>query len=512
MPGDGERAARLADRAGWLAPLLALPLLVAAALANPGRFNPDAVAYLQLALHWREGAWDLAASAYWGPLFPWLAALAMGVVADPIAAGRVVMAGSALGFIAAGGALLRALEAPAPARIAGMLCLLVFAVAWSVQIMTPDLLVTALLMAGLAAALSPRFAEGAARPVLAGLCFALGFHAKAVALPLGVALLLAAGLWHLATGDRRAIRATAIAGVVLALVAAPWIAVVSMQQGAPSMGTAGSINLAIAGPHYVGAAGDRFDPSHPAFTSFHIPREGRITAWEEATEMAYVRWSPLADPGHLLRLVRYNLALTFATLRGFDLFGIGLAAVLIAPFAAFAGARPWRFALVPAALAAGIYLPVLSNAEARYLMLCLPLFLAAAGGLLCGARGWLGWVGAAVLAFAFILPMRHELAVALGGRDNPAFVAARQLAADPDVRLAPGGVASVGELGFAAIFTAFLVQRPFMGTEDALPESERLRGIGLLLVAENGAADAALAARGAQRVAAARGIAAWRLP
>jgi hypothetical protein len=80
------------------------------------------------------------------------------------------------------------------------------------------------------------------------------------------------------------------------------------------------------------------------------------------------------------------------------------------------------------------------------------------------------------------------------------------------VRLAPGGIASVGELGFAAIFTAFLVQRPFMGTEDALPGPERLRGIGLLLVAENGAADAELAGRGAQRVAAAQGIAAWRLP
>ncbi len=346
LPENEEGAARLADRAGWLALLAALPLLAAAAVANPGRFNPDAVAYLQLALHWREGTWDLAASAYWGPLFPWLSALAMSLVTEPIVAGRVVMAGSALGFIAGGAALLRALEVPAPACIAGVACLLVFAAAWSVQIMTPDLLVTALLMGGMAAALSPRFPE---RPWLAGLLFGLGFYAKAVALPLGVALLLACGAWHLAQ-RRRTIRATALAGVVLVLVAAPWIGLLSARQGAPSMGTAGSINLAIAGPHYVGAAGDRFDPSHPAFTSFHAPREGRITAWEEATEMAYVRWSPLAEPGHLLRLVRYNVALTFATLRGFDLFGIGLAAALIAPFAAFAGARPWRFVLLPVAL------------------------------------------------------------------------------------------------------------------------------------------------------------------
>ncbi len=492
--------------------LAALPLLVLAALANPDRFNPDAVAYLQLALHWRAGAWDLAASAYWGPLFPWLAAIAMSAVPDPIAAGRLVMAGSALGFVAAGGALLRALEVPPPARIGGLVVFVGFAVAWSVQIMTPDLLVTALLMGGLAAALAPRFAAGGAQAALAGALFGLGFQAKAVALPLGVALLLAAALWHLARG-RRAVRATLLCGLVLGLVVAPWIGVLSARQGAPSMGTAGSINLAIAGPHYAGASGERFDPSHPAFTTFHAPREGRLTAWEEATEMAYVRWSPLAEPGHMLRLLRYNAALTLGTLGGFDLFGLGLAAVLIAPFAAFAGAVPWRFVALPVALGAGIYLPVLSNAEPRYLMLCLPLMIAAAGGLLCPAGGALRWLGAVLLAVSFLLPWRHDLQVALGGRANPSFVAARQLAGMPAVVAAPGGVASVGELGFAAIFTAFLVQRPFMGTEAALPEDPaRLRGIGLLLVAAGGEAEAALAARGARRVAVAQGIAAWALP
>jgi hypothetical protein len=250
-----------------------------------------------------------------------------------------------------------------------------------------------------------------------------------------------------------------------------------------------------------------------------------VTAWEDATELPYRSWSPLADVAaarHMLRLIRHNLGLTLASLGGFDALGLGLAALLVAPFLAVGPPRPWRFAVVPAAMTAGIYLPALSNGETRYLMLCYPLALAAAGGLLFACRPAapvLRRLHAAaallLLGGSFLVAQRHDLGVALTGRPNPAFVEAQQVAAAARTAGVSGGVASVGELGFAAIFTAFLLREPFLGTEAELPPPGRLQELGaaLLLVARDGPAEAALAADPtAQRLpVAAATLSAWRL-
>ncbi|PWS36679.1 hypothetical protein DFH01_16225 [Falsiroseomonas bella] len=506
--------------------LTAAALLGLAAAANPDRFNPDAVAYLTLARHWREGAWDLATSGYWGPLLPWMVAALLPLTGDLLAAARLAMAASALVFLGGGLALLRATGLPAAAQAVGGLCLMGFALAWSIQIITPDLLVSGLLLAGLAAALRPGWPRRLAGQALAGLLLGLAYYAKAVALPLGLGLLVLCGLWHMVAwrAGWRGAWAALRSGVVMLLVAAPWIGLLSAQYSKPSFGTSGALNLAIAGPSYVAAAGDRFDPHHPAFTSFHAPRGGRVTAWEEPTEMAYVSWTPWADAAslrHFGRLIRYNAELSLRTLRGFDAFGLGLAALLLAPLAAVAGAQPWRMAVLPAAMVAAIYLPVLSNGEPRYLMLAYPLMFAAAAGIaftLAGEGAWQGLrraLAALLLLVAFLLPLRHDVAVALLGRPNPALLAAREVAAAMQAQDVPGGVASVGELGFAAIFTAFLAERPFLGTEAALPPRERLAALqaGVLLVAPGGAADRALQAEpGAARLLPpGPTVAAWRL-
>lgn len=501
-----EAACRLVT---WAVLALAPVLLALAALANTLRLNPDAVAYLQVALHWRHGALDLAISTYWGPLFSWMAAAVLLALPDPLAAGRIVMALSAMLFLAGGIALLRSLQVPAPARAVGAICLLAFALGWSVQIMTPDLLVSGLMAAALAVALRPGWRDGLGAQAAAGALFGLGYLAKAVALPLALPLIGAAALWHLCeagTGAWRGVlRAALRTAAVAALVAAPWILVVSAKQGKPGMGTAGSVNLAVAGPSYHAAAGNRFDPYHPAFTTFHAPHPGRVTAWEEAVELPYRHWSPLADAAsalHMARLVRHNAESTLASLQGFDLLGLGLAAALLAPFLAIGPPRPWRFVLVPLLPVVAVYLPVLSNGETRYFMLCYPLLLAAAGGMLFAARpaaprlrALHGLAAVLLLAVSFLPPLRHDVAVALAGRPNPAFVAAQHVAAAAREAGVAGGVASVGELGFAGIFTAFLLGQPFMGTEDALPEAGRLQalGAGLLLVARDGPAEAALA-------------------
>lgn len=510
-----------------LAPLLtAFPLLIIAAASNTDRFNPDAVAYLMLARHWQTGAWELAVSGYWGPLFPWLAVFAMPVSADLMAAGRAVMVISAMLFLGGGIALLRALQLPAEMRLAGGICLMAVAVAWSAHIMTPDLLVSGLLLLAAASMIGPRWQASIGRQLVAGLIFGVAYYAKGVALPLGLGLLLACAAWQALSGmgwREAALGAGRSLGVMLG-VAAPWILVLSLHYGTPTFSTSGSVNLAIAGPAY--NDGTTF-AGHPAFSNFHAPREGRVTAWEEPTELPYTQWSPLSDLAsmrHFLGVLRANATATIGTLRGFDAFGLGFAALLLAPLAAGAGLRPWQMAIVPVAMVGAVYLPSLSGGETRYFLPAYPFLVAAAAGvagrLASGATRRLALaraLAAGLVAVSFLVPLRHDVLIALGGRPNPALLSAREVAAAVQINGIPGGVASVGELGFAAIFTAFLLERPFMGTEATLPDVAALKelGAGILLVAPGGAADRALAAdplgragRIAHRPA---GVAAWQL-
>lgn len=515
---SGEASGRLCTGMVLLA---AVPLLAWAAIANPDRFNPDAVSYLLLARHWRAGAWDLALSGYWGPLFPWLVALLLPFVPDAIVAGRVVMAGSALLFLWGGMRVLHALQVPRGAWLAGAACLLVFAVAWSVAIMTPDLLVSGLLLSAMASALAPGWRQRPGRQVAAGVLFGLAYYAKAVALPLGFGLLLACVAWQAAHGARwRVAGPAARMAATMLLVAAPWVTALSLNYGKPSIGTSGAINHATAGPPGVAMPG-----VHPTFSSFHAPRAGRVTTWEEPSELPYAVWSPLSDATalrHQLRIVGGNLAASFATLRGFDALGLGVAALLLAPLAAGVGIRPWQGAILPVAMTVAIYLPVTSNGEPRYLMPAYPFLLAAAlglAGLLAAAGGsWLAvrrGAAALLVALSFLVPLRHDAAIAMLGRPNPALLAAREVAAVVREAGIEGGIASVEELGFAALFAAFLLERPFLGTEATLPERGRLAalGAGVLLVRPGGAADRALAADAAavRLPLATDAVAAWRV-
>jgi hypothetical protein len=520
--GDGERKAWLP--AETLLLLGAMPLLGWAMLANPDRLNPDAVAYLTIARHWLEGNAALAVNGYWGPLFSWLVVPLLALAGDAMAAGRAVMAASALLYIAGGMLLLRVLGLPAAARLAGGLCLLATALGWSVAIMTPDLLVSGLLLLGMALALDARWRGSAARQLAAGVVFGLAYYAKAVALPLGFGLLLACAAWHAVAAGRLAIAGTLRSGAALLLVAAPWIIVLSLHYGTPGFGTSGAINFAIAGPESIRAAGGGLDPHHPAFTQFHAPRAGRVTAWEEPGETTYPSWSPLADAEsarHLLWLFRANVAGALGTLRGYDVVPLGLAALLLAPLLAFGGARPWQLGVVPVAMVVAIYLPSIARGETRYFLPAYPFVLAAALGLACALAASarraarLRAVAVALVAVAFLLPLRHDVALALTGRANQGLLAARAVVEAMRDGGVAGGIGSVGELGFAAIFAAFLLERPFIGTEAQLRDPAALiaLGAGVLLVAPGGTADLALAAdpRAARLTVATNAVAAWRL-
>ena len=138
---------------------------------------------------------------------------------------------------------------------------------------------------------------------------------------------------------------------LLALVAAPWITVLSLKYDKPTFSTSGPIAHAIVGP-----GNDRPAP-HPFGSTIYQPEPGRVTAWEDPSRMGYDYWSPFASGenfSHQLSLIGRNAKTVFQFLAVFDgigallgWFGVGTLVFGLALFAK----RPWAEKLAGRSLA-----------------------------------------------------------------------------------------------------------------------------------------------------------------
>lgn len=464
-----------------------LILLALAAARNVELQNADAVAYLRIASYYADGRTDLAVSGYWGPLLSWLIAPWLLIGIPPLVAARIAMGLSAIVFLAGAVRVFRSLRLPAPAQVAGAWITALTTIYWSVQYLTPDLLVAGLICLAIGVMTEPRWVEDTRTQVLAGACWALAYSAKAIAFPL--ALVTGPGLaaLHLAAGTadrRRTLRAFGVTLVTFGLLAAPWLVILSVKYGALTLSTSARINHALVGPPDV-------PRGHPLGRMFDNPAPGRITSWEDPSTWTYAYWSPFERKEyalHQLKLIVRNVKVLVALLASFDAIGLGLAGILTCLLVGRAwqerlAAEPWRWSVVPVVCMAALYLPGYLNVQVqRYLYAIFPFLLACS----MGAAAWLTerfgacpWVRRSVIwlvAAFFLLPGLIRLPLAVAGLPQPASVAARELA----WRLEKAGIrgAIVGSAtlagGRAGLYTAFLLNRPWYGDERS-PAAEGYR-------------------------------------
>lgn len=493
-----------------------LALLVVAGWQNRELLNTDAIAYIRIAEYWASWETGLMVSGYWGPLFSWLIAAGIKLGLPGLLAARMAMGGSALLFSFGCWRVFRGFGLDFPFRVAGFVLSIGWGVFWSVRFMTPDLLMSGLVALAVAEFVRDDFGEQRLVAVRAGVLAGLAYLAKAVALPLllGSFGLLALVRWW--TQAERSLRPAGLkqGGVALLLmlaVAGPWILVISGKHGGFTISTSGPINHAIAGPP------DR-ERYHPFARTFHQPGPGRITAWEDPSDMTYEPWSPFESREyftHQAGLVGRNLKTVFALhggfnfrhlariqepsphdlialLPGFDLLflgAIGLAGCVI-------GLRPcrqnlrtekWRWVLIPVALNCAAYLPMfLFPGEQRYFYPDWPFVWIAAAGFFMGCMKRFGdrlqrfkALGFRLLLASFALPAFLWLLAALAGIPNAAGHFAHDLAGRMKQAGIEGPVAGSALMqgGRAGLFTAFLLRQPWQGDE-ADPSRAAIRASG----------------------------------
>ncbi len=456
-------------------------LLVCAGASNRHMLNTDGVAYLRLAGYYAHGQTGLMISGYWGPLLSWLLAPFLKLGVPPLDAARVVMGFSAVVFWLGSVALFRSIKLPPAGQVLGAWLVALHTIYWSVEYISPDLLVSGLMALALSQMLTPRWIENRRTQIAVGVLWALAYFAKAVAFPLAIGVCLAvAGIKCLvgSAQPKQAFRSLVVTLLAFMLVAAPWLAVLSLKYQTPTFSTSGRINHAIVGPKDV----DRY---HPFVRQFHQPEPGRVTVWEDPTKMEYHFWSPFANRAyfaHQIQLVQDNLSTVLALLFFVNYDWLGLTLMTVLGVTLFRS--KWRelhvresgWSLLAAlALLIAIYLPVyVKIVDQRYFYFAYPLLLALG---LCAA-GWLvermqqqikvprGFAVGCVLVLLAALPLLR-LVVALDGLDNPASVRARQLTDKLQAAGVRGPIAGSGMVlgGRAALYVAYFLDQPWHGDE-----------------------------------------------
>jgi len=300
--GEANRQAILTASAFFI---ILIGLLIWVGWQNQDGINPDGVSYTRIAHYYASGQFHLMISGYWSPMLSWIIAPSLGFVENPLSAAHIAMGFSAIVYFMGCMAIFRVMGIGSSAMLVALGIVVLFSIRWSVQNITPDLLMSGILCLAISRVMLPDWCDKLSVQFSSGLLFGAAYLAKAVALPLSFILISAAGLlWTICqqTSPARALRSVAITFLGVFVIAGPWILVLSFKYERPVFSTSGEINHALMAP-------DNAERTHPTFRIFHLPEEGRVTSWEDPRVPSYPGWSPLEtakDMIHQLKVIKSN--------------------------------------------------------------------------------------------------------------------------------------------------------------------------------------------------------------
>lgn len=446
--------------------------LALAAKANLDQLNNDAIAYLRLGEYYAQGNLELAVSGYWGPMLSWLIAVGIKLGLAPMAAGRAAMVLSGLVFTVGAIGLLRGVRMNGWPAILSAAIAAISTIFWSVEYLSPDLLVSGLMLGAWGVLFTGSWLKGWKWQAATGALWGLAYLAKAVAFPLAVVVtLVVAGLRLLIGGERKQVLLAASVTVgVFALVALPWVGTLSAKYGHFTFSTSGRINHSIVGPEDV----DRY---HPVFRTFHQPDAGRVTQWEDPSRMDYKPWSPMANLSHQVSLVQKNFNTVIAHLVNFDLIFVGIisllaAAFVTAPWRERLATERWRWTLLPLGCLCGIYLPVwVAPFDERYFYAALPVLLITSFGTVAWLRramddqAWVTKVGGGLIMLLFGFYPLLKASFAPQGMRHDTTIIAKAMADALRQQNITGPIGGSGTVlgNRTGLFTAYLLGVPWVG-------------------------------------------------
>ncbi|MGC8829149.1 MAG: hypothetical protein ACP5K7_08115 [Verrucomicrobiia bacterium] len=339
--------------------------------------NTDAVAYLRIAEYYSAANFDLAISGYWGPLLSWLLALLIKLGIAPLISARVVMGISALIFYFACDYFFKRSNLREEWGAAGRLTAGCASLVWSVQQITPDLLMAGLLTLAAAKIIPQTTGKEDYDWLLTGVLFGFAYLCKPVAFPIAILMICLFLLVVFITERHKffiAFKAALKIGAIFLLISSVWITVLSLKYHRITITTSAAI------AHSIAAPGEKAE-LHPFSIGFHKPQQGRITDWEDPSRLPYNFWSPVSSISNILyqlKVIGLNTLLILGMLFGLHpvLFILSFATlrwIFKWGDTGYLASMSWFRLLAPAFVICVVYLPVrVSIKDVRYFYPVLP--------------------------------------------------------------------------------------------------------------------------------------------
>jgi hypothetical protein len=470
---------------------LQIPGLIWAAWVFQDALNPDGIAYLRIASRCARGQFGLAISGHWGPVLSWLMTPLLMAGIPPLAAARAVMAMSAVIFLLGCWRIFSSAMLRGRLFYWGLWTMALLSILWSVEVITPDLLLAGVVLFAFAETLAGAWCRRPGTAFLSGLLWGLAYLIKAVALPLGILTCLGIAVlrWRKSQGTSSQIaRGVGLTLAGLLLVAAPWVAVLSRHYGKLTVSNSATFNHLLVGPSVP-------VPVHLLDQGFRRPEPGQITIWEDPP-LPGPEWSPWANwPNalHQMKVMEHNTPIILSILTHISLaFPILAVMVLLWPGKFRTqpddGANRGWF-LLPVAVMAFLFLPnYLMPRELRYFYAAAPLFFVGGAALLmqdwCRLRPLKWRYGAPVLAATLLIPalfrFSYESSQTVLAGECARILAQRITHAGLAAPLAGSGMLPGGRAG---LYTAFLLAKPWLGDElSPRPADYKASGADLIVV------------------------------
>jgi hypothetical protein len=311
-----------------LALILAIYLILGLLLIKYYRYqiNPDGISYISIAQKYLNGDFHNAVTAHWGPLFSWLLMPFLSLGIEPLLAAKILNLLIGVATIAALRTLSYKFEISDSVRTVILFSAVPIVLSFAFSDITPDLLLTCILLFYLAVMFSADYAGRINKALFGGVLGGAAYLSKSFAFPFFISHFLVMNVLCYFRGgteqERKKVVQSFLTGTVaFAVVSGVWIGLLTDKYGGFTFGAGKSALSWETTPGVRGAA--------VLWQGFvKPPNETAVSAWEDPFYLETPSYNPLeswSNFAHQLKVVAGNIHIVANIFMDFSVLSIAIA-------------------------------------------------------------------------------------------------------------------------------------------------------------------------------------------